>query len=185
MRRTMKDITGEKFGKLTVISFNEKKPAKAGRFIYLWNCQCDCGNTIIANAGSLAIGNLTSCGCEWHKVKFSGAEIMRNTYKRQAKIRGLDFELTLDECISLFSSDCVYCGCPPKNQYRNFMYNGIDRVDNTKGYYIKNCVSCCKNCNYAKRDLVLSEWLEYLDRLTQYRQNIGTRVLVDKSDNLW
>lgn len=38
---------------------------------------------------------------------------------------------------------------------RNFeeheiLYNGIDRIDNSKGYNLDNCVTCCTQCNTAK-----------------------------------
>lgn len=29
-------------------------------------------------------------------------------------------------------------------------YNGIDRLDNSKGYTIDNSVACCSKCNIAK-----------------------------------
>ena len=46
-----------------------------------------------------------------------------------------------------------------------FNYNGIDRVDNKIGYTLKNCVTCCKYCNNAKKDNDVDEfkeWLEYV-----------------------
>ena len=40
-----------------------------------------------------------------------------------------------------------------KSEYGHgeFVYNGIDRVDNSVGYTIDNCVSCCGMCNFMKR----------------------------------
>lgn len=54
------DITGQKFGKLTVIErdYTIKKDNRI-----FWKCQCDCGNIYIANGHSLRQGNLQSCGC--------------------------------------------------------------------------------------------------------------------------
>ena len=54
------DLTGQVFGKLTVISKADK--TDASRRVY-WNCLCDCGNNYIANGHSLKNGNLQSCGC--------------------------------------------------------------------------------------------------------------------------
>jgi len=54
-----KDMTGKKFGRLTVIS-------RAGRNKYgyaTWNCLCDCGNTVVVSGKSLRDGNTKSCGC--------------------------------------------------------------------------------------------------------------------------
>lgn len=50
----MKDISGLKFGRLTVLKRH------SGRF---WRCLCDCGNISIVRADSLKTGNTSSCGC--------------------------------------------------------------------------------------------------------------------------
>jgi hypothetical protein len=50
------DITGLRFGRLTVIERVE------GRHT-LWRCQCSCGNEIIVRSGSLRAGTTRSCGC--------------------------------------------------------------------------------------------------------------------------
>jgi hypothetical protein len=52
-----KDITGEKFGKLTAIKFVERKDDKT-----YWLFKCDCGNEVIKNMGSAGNGT-NSCGC--------------------------------------------------------------------------------------------------------------------------
>lgn len=60
------DLTGQKFGKLTVIRRAENKNGRTR-----WECQCDCGSTYIASAHELKRGKCKSCGCERHK-KFKG-----------------------------------------------------------------------------------------------------------------
>jgi hypothetical protein len=45
-------------------------------------------------------------------------------------------------------------------QSSEFQYNGIDRVDSSKGYYIDNCVPCCGICNTCKMDLTLDEFIK-------------------------
>ena len=54
------DLTGQKFGKLTVLErdYTIKKDNRV-----FWKCQCDCGNIYIANGHSLKNGSLQSCGC--------------------------------------------------------------------------------------------------------------------------
>ena len=64
----VKDITGEKFGKLTVVEYShtEKKVAKlSGNIKYnvYWTCVCKCGNVVTVKKGSLLSGNSRSCGC--------------------------------------------------------------------------------------------------------------------------
>lgn len=53
------DLTGRRFGKLTVISRN---PQLEDRY-YTWNCRCDCGGEIIVNTKRLTRGTITNCGC--------------------------------------------------------------------------------------------------------------------------
>ena len=53
------DLTGKKFGRLTVISFaGTDKNGKA-----LWHCQCECGNKTIVRLDRLRSGETKSCGC--------------------------------------------------------------------------------------------------------------------------
>lgn len=55
----MKDITGQVFGKLTVISCAGKIDNRR----YFWNCKCECGKEIQVLGTSLRNGNTKSCGC--------------------------------------------------------------------------------------------------------------------------
>lgn len=58
MGRKAIDLTGQRFGKLTVISRKENIGNSAA-----WLCQCDCGNTTIQTRNNLRQGNVKSCGC--------------------------------------------------------------------------------------------------------------------------
>lgn len=53
------DLTGRRFGRLTVIERAENTKGGKSR----WVCKCDCGNTIISKADNLKSGNTKSCGC--------------------------------------------------------------------------------------------------------------------------
>ena len=55
------DLTGQKFGKLTVLGLAPKQ--ETGK--QLWICQCDCGNTCIHQTGDLTKTKdpVQSCGC--------------------------------------------------------------------------------------------------------------------------
>lgn len=54
-----KDITGQKFGKLTAIE--ETNERKHGCIV--WKCQCDCGNVCYVRSDMLRSKEITSCGC--------------------------------------------------------------------------------------------------------------------------
>lgn len=92
-------------------------------------------------------------------------------YKKGAEKRGLQWDvddLTLD---ILFRSDCFYCGMPPSNKYGSeklngdFIYSGIDRVDNNKGYILGNVVPCCAKCNTAKGTMDMDEFISHFQRV--------------------
>jgi len=53
----VKDITGQRFGYLTVVQLDH-----VDRHAY-WLCRCDCGNFTVVEAGCLTSGNTSSCGC--------------------------------------------------------------------------------------------------------------------------
>lgn len=54
----LKDLTGQKFGRLTVI---ERAPNKGKKT--MWRCKCDCGNETVVAGGNLTNGHIVSCGC--------------------------------------------------------------------------------------------------------------------------
>ncbi len=81
-------------------------------------------------------------------------EFMAQYYytKSSANVRELSFKLSKDQARGLHKGKCVYCGKKP-SQGRHYKFNGIDRLDNTKGYTVQNCVSCCRPCNRAKNSI--------------------------------
>jgi hypothetical protein len=53
--------------------------------------------------------------------------------------------------------------------------NGIDRVDNTKGYSVDNCVPCCRRCNVAKADMTPDQFLGWASLVAHFgRSGCGT-----------
>lgn len=58
-----RDLTGQRFGRLTVIERAENQRRRNGQSIIVWRCYCDCGNYVDVRAGSLTSHNTTSCGC--------------------------------------------------------------------------------------------------------------------------
>lgn len=78
------DLTGQKFGRLTVI---ERHDAKR------WKCICDCGNTTYSDGYQLRKGIAKSCGC-YHKETcgvphrkhgFAGSRLYRIYYKMKER----------------------------------------------------------------------------------------------------
>lgn len=66
-----KDISGQRFGKLTAISYcGTDKHGRAK-----WLCQCDCGNEYIGVATLLRQGGVNSCGCLYRKHDSSNSRL--------------------------------------------------------------------------------------------------------------
>jgi len=95
-------------------------------------------------------------------------------YQNGARTRGYAWELTAEDFYGLVAEDCRYCGCPPSKVRRNgtyngeFVYNGIDRVDNSLGYVPGNVTACCETCNRAKNALSYSEFMAWIARLVMH-----------------
>jgi hypothetical protein len=57
--RKAKDISGQRFGRLTAISKAQR--STGGKT--MWECKCDCGNSTVVALSNLTGGKTQSCGC--------------------------------------------------------------------------------------------------------------------------
>jgi hypothetical protein len=102
--------------------------------------------------------------------------VWRN-YKASAEFRSLEFSLTPKQFDKLIVGCCFYCGEEPQYEAVSFAgnifkYNGIDRVDSSKGYFKKNCVPCCRICNLMKRATPLHEFIEQIRKIAEYTESL-------------
>jgi hypothetical protein len=189
------DVSGQVFGCLTAIKpigyFFDKNKKRKMSFL----CLCVCGSQVIARTNNLKVshkqGRPVSCGCKnslrtiefnkltktkmWRCTKSS----VLQSYKAGAKSRKIPFLLTKDSFYELTQQNCFYCERPPSmvrqarnGKLSNFIYNGIDRVDSSKGYTKDNCVSCCKLCNKMKLDFDLKDWLSTIEKIATRKETI-------------
>lgn len=173
-KRNLKNISGKRFGKLLVIK-NVPKPEGITTRSTFYECKCDCGNTKIIRREHLTCGRTISCGCYKSEAsrKFNGKTVANGSefvvenriysiYMRCAVNRNIEFEIDKNIFFNFLKLKCYYCGRNPQRsmEYRKHKidYNGIDRLDNTKGYTKDNCVPCCEDCNKAKRMLTEKEF---------------------------
>ena len=63
MSRTKEELAGRRFGLLTVLRFHRRMGKR-----YVWECRCECGNTVLARRESLVGGTTVSCGCVRRKA---------------------------------------------------------------------------------------------------------------------
>jgi hypothetical protein len=154
MHKLSKRLKGRRFGKLKAVRFCGRKRFPSGGSTPLWLCLCDCGNKPKIPSQALLSGNSKSCGCG--RVKTGPFGLYFLSYKRSAQKRKHIFSLTRSRFDSLIVRDCFYCGASPgttpfKGKYsQKYSFNGVDRKNPKKGYTVRNCVPCCKTCNFGK-----------------------------------
>jgi hypothetical protein len=177
-----RDLTGDRFGRLTVLGRAPDEYTKSGVKKITYNCKCDCGNEKSVSGRGLRTGDTKSCGCLKDEVGKKSGERLGNTYggmnrlpdsslrhlyskyKGSAKKRRKEFDVPFEEFREIVSKDCYYCGVKPLQTEgagkSKMLYNGVDRVDNTKGYVSGNMVPCCKHCNVMKGTMSLPTFIE-------------------------
>ena len=67
------DLTGQQFGKLTVLHRGERLGGGA-----TWVCQCDCGQKVVVRSDNLRNGRTKSCGCQRRKRFAEMTTVRRN-----------------------------------------------------------------------------------------------------------
>ncbi len=181
MARLPADLTKQEWGGITPLHPTLERDKRRS---VIWSCSCNhCGSIFLRSAIRIREGRNRSCGCQERvqpvrsKQGHSGANSRFVQYAQGANRRGLEFNLSFLEFVELCLLDCHYCGTPSKEgtsttgsrgkrkEHGLFIANGIDRKDNNIGYTIKNCVPCCKTCNYAKRDTSYSDFISWINKL--------------------
>jgi 5-methylcytosine-specific restriction endonuclease McrA len=180
----VRDLTGLRFGRLLVVKKAGLERRTDGRNRTTWQCVCDCGNEVVANNSVLVAGSKKSCGCLSLEVSIdkclrqsernrkapehTALGLVYRSYRASAGQRGYVFEITREDFKALASLPCHYCGVPPSNikstAAGDYVYQGLDRVDNNRGYVLDNLVPCCTKCNLSKGTRTLERFLEYRER---------------------
>lgn len=88
-RSNWNDLTGQRFGKLTVLEETDKRIDDK----VVWKCLCDCGNITEVISANLTRGNTFSCGCYQKELtarditgmRFGKLTALRPTEKRYGK----------------------------------------------------------------------------------------------------
>jgi hypothetical protein len=106
-------------------------------------------------------------------LELTCAAIFKSRINKRYIKRGLTCNLTTEEVLNLVKSNCHYCGDgfsnllnynQPHFKYK-FYYNGIDRIDSSKGYIRGNVVSCCKTCNVSKMDMDYNKFINHIKKI--------------------
>lgn len=162
---------GNRYTKLAVIerAFNGEPGAH-------WLCKCDCDKEIVVAGTDLRRLHTRSCGCyrqEQRKLPEGQASFnqVHYQYRRNAEVRGYKWNLTKEYFRELTKQNCYFCGALPTQKYKQinsngpYVYNGVDRVDNSRDYTPDNVVPCCIRCNKMKGSLSENEFFEHLNKI--------------------
>lgn len=161
-----KDWSGIRLGRLTFVQPTEKRTVQ-GRVV--WEALCDCGNTTTTVPCASKAGSARSCGClaaeqrkacgnknrKYDPIVSSAKRIWHNSYK----------DCEFDVFYQFSQLPCHYCGRLPHRTYRGFIYNGMDRIDSSKGHEPGNIVSCCADCNWMKSNRTTEEFVAHIRRV--------------------
>lgn len=145
---TIIDLTGQVFGRLTVLNFDGMHPQ---RHLAMWRCRCICGGVVVARGSYLRVGDTKSCGClqpdtarsREYKHGFGGTRI----YKVWAGIKQRCLNPNNPNADRYLHRGITICqewidfpafkDWALANGYRDDLT--IDRIDNDRGYSPDNC----------------------------------------------
>lgn len=149
-----KDLTGQVFGKLTVIGIS-RKVQSGKRERYYWKCQCQCGNEKEVRTDCLTSGSIRSCGClkseqdainlsAFHRHKLSNTHLwyvyyglLSRCYNSKNKSYKNYGGRGIEVCEEWRNSFDSFAEWAKKTGYADGLQ--IDRIDNNGNYEPANC----------------------------------------------
>lgn len=185
----IRDITGQKFGKLTAIKLVAHKPVR-------WECMCDCGKLHIASTSNLITGQVKSCGCNNKVGNPKHNQCYTRVYRIYAKLKRRCY-VKDDIAYPRYGGRGIIMCDEWKESFQNFAdwayshgYDdslSLDRIDNNGIYEPSNCrwadnfqqANNKRNNNvytYNGKTQTLAEWCRELDLAygtIWYRLRIG------------
>jgi len=160
----IENVVGKKFGNLLVLDFAGVNRIQK-RKLYL--CKCDCGKEKILRSDLITRGKVKSCGCLSKRrgidnpnySGFNGLSLLYfNKLKRDALLRNLEFNITIDFLWNLLEKQnfkCFLSGqkihIEPSRASKIEQTASVDRIDSSIGYIEKNVQWVHKDVNFMKQ----------------------------------
>ena len=151
MMSKVHDITGQVFGRLTVVQRAESTVVGVTR----WRCVCVCGGEKTVAAGELKRGNTASCGCLANEQRRKNAAARSHDTSKSKHPRAKHaWENMISRCYN--PADRMFKNYGPRgitvcdewrNSFAQFLTDmgdppvgmTLDRTDNNAGYSPENC----------------------------------------------
>jgi hypothetical protein len=102
---------------------------------------------------------------EYQEFSVSTIEESWRYFQRRAYGDKILVNIDFNEYKKIIIKPCYYCGF-----HSQIKINGIDRVNNTKGYITPNILSCCAVCNKIKHTSHPLAFLDKVDAITKYQK---------------
>jgi hypothetical protein len=147
--RPIIDITGQRYGRLTVI----EKIGRKNKHTY-WKCQCDCGKEVIVTSNGLRTGKTKSCGCLKKEISRKAFET-HGLSKRHRRLHAIWCKIKIRcfnknaPCYKNYGGRGITMCLDWADSFQRFfdwaMTNGytdeltIDRINNNGNYEPSNC----------------------------------------------
>jgi hypothetical protein len=162
---------------------------------YLCKCMAGCDKQFVVDGRNIRNGTSKRCvNCGFknaskirtgvRKSKLSAYDMRLNYLfgekRKLALARGLAWELSIKQFEVLIFANCHYSGLPPSTTVNilknkglhstwgdegNITYNGIDRIDSSKGYIPGNVVTANSKINCAKNDDSVKDFLAWVKQI--------------------
>lgn len=180
-RKSKYDITGGRFGKLTVLNLDSYAKGQKTK----WLCQCDCGKQKVVRNDCLKKGSTQSCGCiQTLKGKenpaWKGIGDISGSFwcaiKGGAKDRNIEFSITIKYLWDLYikqDKKCSLTGEQIDFGQSKLDVNrtaSLDRIDSSKGYIEGNVQWVTKKVNFAKQTMSQKDFIELCKSVSKHAE---------------
>ena len=192
------DITGQRFGKLTVVKLvgTDKRGATK------WLCKCDCGNEIVAYKTNLMKPNhTTSCGCHKReigkKIKTTHNFSKTRIYKIWAGIKNRCYDFNsnvyylygkrgITVCKEWLNDFMAFYNWSMQNGYNDNLT--IDRIDSNGNYEPNNCrwaTAKEQSNNTSKNRVYFIDGVRYTTKQIAEKHNINYGTFISRIYRGW
>ena len=153
------NLTDKRFGKLTAVKATDERSNGS----VVWECKCDCGNTIFARATALQAGKVTSCGCAGARnltgQRFGKLIAIKPTDERRNG--SVVWECKCDcgntayvQANNLRSGKTTSCGCAGREDLSDQRFGMLTAINPTgerrNGHVVWECKCDCGNTAFVR-----------------------------------